>query len=104
MGKLGKVVNEERVESTACMRQLLVRYLVQIFVALVAVAFVVGLGSILGLVPYATRLQILLLVFSGPTYLFLHPGWFGLGLHCQSPSMFQGCRMGMDSAYDLVRV
>jgi hypothetical protein len=61
------------------MRKPLVRYLVEVFVAFVVVAFVAGFGSILGFTMYATGLGILLPMFVGPTYLFFILVGSGLG-------------------------
>lgn len=46
------------------------RYLGEVFLGLVVVALVAGLGSILGLTLYAAGVPTLLPVFAGPTYLF----------------------------------
>ena len=67
-----------RGESTG-MPKPLVRSLGEVFVAFLVVALVAGLGSILGLTLYATRLHILLPVFAGPTYLFFILVGSGLG-------------------------
>ena len=56
-----------------------VRYLGEVFVAFVIVVFVTGIGSVLGLTLYATRLRIPLLLFEGPTYLFFILVGSGLG-------------------------
>lgn len=56
-----------------------VRYLGEVFVAFVIVVFVTGIGSVLGLTLYATRLRIPLLLFAGPTYLFFILVGSGLG-------------------------
>src|SRR5215469_12753808 len=66
-------------EFTVDMRKLMVRYLSEVFVAFLVVAFVAGLGSILGLSGYATRLHLLLPLFAGPTYLFFILVGSGLG-------------------------
>ena len=69
-----------RVESTVYMRKPLVRYLGEVFVAFVVVAFVAGFGLILGFITfYVTGLRILLPMFAGPTYLFFILVGSGLG-------------------------
>lgn len=57
----------------------MVRYLGEVFVALVLVVFVAGIGSVLGLTLFATRLNILLVLFAGPSYLFFILAGSGLG-------------------------
>ena len=61
------------------MEKAVVRYLGEVFVALVLVVFVAGIGSVLGLTLFATRLHILLVLFAGPSYLFFILAGAGLG-------------------------
>lgn len=69
-----RYVQTHVLESAAYMFNALIRYLGETFV----VIMFVGIGSLLGLALYATRLQILLPLFAGPFYLFF--GLVGLGL------------------------
>lgn len=46
------------------------RHLGEFFIALLAVALIAGIGSVLGLMLFMARLPMLLSVFAGPTYLF----------------------------------
>lgn len=61
------------------MRKELVRHLGEVFVPLVIVVFVALLGSILGLTLHGTRLDKLVPLFAGPTYLFFILVGLGLG-------------------------
>lgn len=61
------------------MRKPLIRYLGEYLIALLVVALVAGLGSLLGLTLYATRLSLLLPMFAGPTYLFFIVVGLGVG-------------------------
>ena len=61
------------------MEKALVRYVGEMFIALGMVVLIAGTGSVLGLTLYATRLQIPLVLFAGPTYLFFILAGSGLG-------------------------
>jgi hypothetical protein len=65
-------------ESPFCMSKELVRHFREVFIPLAIVVFVAVLGSILGLTLYG-RLDKLVPLFAGPTYLFFILAGSGLG-------------------------
>jgi hypothetical protein len=86
------------------MRKQLVRHLGEVFVGLVIVAFVAVVGSILGLTLHGTRLDRLVPLFAGPTYLFFILVGLGLGYVVNRRQCSRAGLWIWDSTHDLVCV